>query len=75
MARTYTHVIAFRVTAAEYRKLQSLRSTFPEMGWGEMFRWLIEEPSVEQAIADRVAVEPVYELPWGIDASLPVGDR
>ena len=73
VARTYTHVIAFRTTAAEHRKLQALRSTFPEMGWGEMFRWLMEQPEVEDTVAERIATEPAR--PVGIEASLPVGDR
>jgi hypothetical protein len=75
VARTYTHVIAFRTTAAEHRKLQALRSTFPEMGWGEMFRWLMEQPSVVEAVAERIAAEPAHTPAFGIEASLPVGDR
>ena len=73
VARTYTHVVAFRTTAAEHRKLQALRATFPEMGWGETFRWLMEQPGVEDAIAERLAETPVART--GIEASLPVGDR
>jgi hypothetical protein len=76
VARTYTHVIAFRTTAAEHRKLQALRSTFPDMGWGEMFRWLMDQPAVKEAIAVRLAEQPAVEdKPWGLEASLPVGDR
>ena len=75
VARTYTHVIAFRTTAAEHRNLQALRSTFPEIGWGEAFRWLFDQPEVKEAIMRRVAEEPIVERPWGLEASLPVGDR
>jgi hypothetical protein len=76
VARNYTHVIAFRTTAAEHRKLQALRATFPEMGWGETFRWLMEEPAVQEAIATRLAEQPAFRDPvWGLEASLPVGDR
>lgn len=72
MARTYTHNIAFRVTPAEYRKLDALRRTFPEMQWGEMLRWLIAQPDSEQAIRARIGTEPAQ---GGIDMSLPRGDR
>lgn len=76
MARTYTHVVAFRTTAAEHRKLQALRSTFPDMGWGEMFRWLLEHPDVERAIEMRLTSEDTDDdRTWGLEASLPAGDR
>jgi len=76
MARTYTHVVAFRTTASEHRQLQALRSTFPDMGWGEMFRWLLEEPEVGRVIKKRLANESVEDdRAWGLEASLPAGDR
>lgn len=73
MARRYTHNIAFRVTPAEYRKLDALRRTFPDMQWGEMLRWLIDQPDAQAAMEARVGMpEPVL---GGADWSLPRGDR
>lgn len=73
MARAFPHNIAFRVTPAEYRKLDALRRTFPEMQWGEMLRWLIDQADTRAAIAARLG-EPEPRL-GGIDRSLPPGDR
>ena len=76
VARRYTHSIAFRTSADSYRRLQALRSTFPEMGWGEMFRWLLEQEPVKDTIMRRVnGASDDYVAPRGIDGALPVGDR
>lgn len=81
MAANYPHVISFRVTASEGRKLQRLRATFPEQKWGEMFRWLIDRPAVQAEIEQRLAddlgsaQDDGSGRPWGVEASLPLGDR
>lgn len=77
MAREYPHVISFRVTTSEGRKLQALRSTFPEQKWGELFRWLLEQPDVQNVIQQRFMDEQAQAQPerGGVDFSLPLGDR
>ena len=77
MARSYTHVLSFRITAAEHRSLQRLRATFPEAQWGETFRWLLQDPTVVDVINERLEKEsPASDRgSWGLDMSLPVGDR
>lgn len=75
MARVYTHVVAFRVTAAEHRRLQRLRATFPDAQWGEMFRWLMDQNGVVDAISARIAEEGPAPAVGAMDLSLPVGDR
>lgn len=74
MSRAFPHVIAFRVTPAEYQKLDALRRTFGEGGWGEMLRWLIAQPDANEAIRARID-GPKEPLMGGADWSLPRGDR
>lgn len=77
MAREYPHVISFRVTTNEGRKLQALRSTFPEQKWGDTFRWILEQPEVREVIQRRLREdeEQAQVARGGADWSLPVGDR
>lgn len=76
VAAKLTHVIAFRVTAGEGRRLQALRTTFPEQRWGDMFRWLLSDPRVDEVIRERLAEDQVDPpKSFGAEASLPVGDR
>ena len=72
MARFLTHVVTFRVSDAEIVKLQALRATFAEQQWGEVMRWLFQQPEVEALIAARVKPDRGIS---GIEASLPTGDR
>jgi len=77
VARFYTHVISFRVSAQEGSVLQALRATFPEQKWGEAIRWLISHPAVKEAIEERIRAETRVgpDKSFGAEASLPVGDR
>jgi hypothetical protein len=71
-----THHVSFRTSAAQHLKLMKLKATFPDMTWGESFRWLLEEPAVKEVIERRLGmVEPVERPMGGADYSLPVGDR
>lgn len=76
MARELTHVISFRVTASEYRELARLRATCGTQ-WGETFRWLLGEQAVRETIMERLneSSPAGADGMWGIEASLPVGDR
>lgn len=74
VARIYTHVIAFRTSASEHRKLQELRSTFVEPEWGQTMRWLFDQPEVQDVINAKLG-DPIATPPVGIEASLPIGDR
>jgi hypothetical protein len=42
-----------------------------------MFRWLFDQPEVEEAISRRLneASPAGADGTWGIEASLPAGDR
>ena len=73
MARFLTHVVTFRVSDAEIGKLQALKATFAEQQWGEVMRWLFQQPEVDDLIAKRVG--PTDKGQSGIEASLPAGDR
>lgn len=77
MARHLTHNISFRVPASEMGRLQALRATFPDQQWGVAMRWLFEQPEVAGLIAARAgqAPEPVHDHSFGVEASLPRGDR
>lgn len=72
-----THVVSFRTTASSHRKLQRLRATFPEAQWGEMFRWMFDHPDINRVLDERLAEESPAgaDGSWGIENSLPVGDR
>lgn len=78
MARELTHVVSFRVTAAEYRELARLRATCGTQ-WGETFRWLLRDGDVRKVIEQRLneASPAGADGMWGggIEASLPRGDR
>jgi hypothetical protein len=77
MAVQLSHVISFRTTAAEHRRLHRVRATFPDARWGEMFRWLLDQPEVEDAIGRRLNEHSPAGAAgtWGIEASLPESDR
>jgi hypothetical protein len=57
MSSNYTHVISFRVTAGECRRLRALRSTFPHQQWGEVMRWLLTQDDVCNVIDERLKNE------------------
>ena len=78
MAREFTHHVTFRTRAAEQRELLRLKKTFGEAGgWGATFRWLFEQPEVQAVIQDRLneASPAGADGTWGMDRSLPVGER
>ena len=77
MARELTHVISFRASATSHRRMERVRATFPEAQWGEMFRWFFEQPEVQDMIDKRLneASPAGADGMWGIEASLPSGDR
>lgn len=69
MARIYPHVITFRVTDEELRKMHSLTASLEGGGWGQLFRRLLALPEVDALIDEP---EPALS---GIERSVPVGDR
>jgi hypothetical protein len=79
MPRELTHVISFRTTASSHRKLHRVRSTFPDGQWGEFFRWLFDQPEVQDVIDQRLneSSPAGADGMWtsGIEATLPAGDR
>jgi hypothetical protein len=62
MSSNYTHVISFRVTAGEGRRLRALRSTFPHQQWGEVMRWLLAQDEVCSVIDERLSLESQEDL-------------
>lgn len=78
VARELTHVVSFRTSASEHRKLSRARDTMDEGGWRDFFVWLMNEPAVKSVIDERLATHSPAGIDgksWGLDASLPVGDR
>jgi hypothetical protein len=77
MPRELTHVVAFRTTAASHRKLHRVRTTFPDAQWGEMFRWIFDQPEVQDLIDRRLNEHSPAgaEGTWGAEAGLPRSDR
>ena len=78
MAREFTHHVTFRTRPAEQRELLRLKNTFGEEGgWGATFRWLLEQPGVKQVVQERLnEMSPAgADGMWGIERSVPVGDR
>lgn len=45
-----------------YSQLLALQSTFPEPQWGCTFRWVFEQPEVQDAIARRLAEGQVVRM-------------
>ena len=77
MPRELTHVVSFRTTASVHRRLNRVRATFPDAQWGEMFRWLFDQPETDELIQKRLneSSPAGADGMWGIEASLPVNDR
>ena len=76
MARHLTHVITFRVSAAELGPIQALRAAFPEAEYGKAFRWLLEQPEVHDVIERKAgSTERQPTSASFAEHSLPAGDR
>ena len=79
MPRELTHVVSFRTTASVHRRLNRVRATFPDAQWGEMFRWLFDQPETDELIQKRLneSSPAGADGMWGvgIEHSLPTGDR
>lgn len=50
-----TQTVSFRVTDDEALRLAALRDTFNPPQWATTFRWLLSQPDVKAAIAERLA--------------------
>ena len=53
----YVHTVAWRVSDEEMNTIAALKSTFPGNSWSEVYRWLVNEPRVQEVIAERVRGE------------------
>ena len=70
-----THHVSFRTSAQNHLNLMALKATFPDMTWGEAFRWLLDEPDVKAVIDKRLAGAEPEPAKGGADFQLPRSDR
>lgn len=77
MPRELPHVVSFRTSPSEHRYLTRVRDTIGDNTWGDLFRWVLDLPEVQQAMRDQLNQHsPAGADGWGgIEASLPRGDR